>query len=150
GVNTPDATVLLTDEQGREYPFTFSRSGTSYRLDAGRLPAGLYTWKATVNLDGERLSDTGELVVRTLLAERTNTVADHGLWRDIAARTNGSVVSPGQLADLDAQLAQRKDLVARSYAQASFGDLISLRWLFGLLLLLLTVEWVVRRRHGSY
>lgn len=150
GVNTPDATVLLTDEQGREYLFTFSRSGTSYRLDAGRLPAGLYTWKATVNLDGERLSDAGELVVRALLAERTNTVADHGLWRDIAARTNGSVVSPGQLADLDAQLAQRKDLVARSYAQASFGELISLRWLFGLLLLLLTVEWVVRRRHGSY
>jgi hypothetical protein len=101
-------------------------------------------------LDGERLSDKGEVVVRELTAERVNTVADHALWRDIAARTQGSVVSPGSLADMEAQLAQRKDLVARSYAHASFSDLIGVKWLFFIILALLTVEWVVRRRNGSY
>jgi hypothetical protein len=149
-INTPEATMTLTDEQGREYAFTFSRAGSNYRLDAGRLPAGTYTWKAATTLDGERLSDKGEVVVRELTAERVNTVADHALWRDIAARTQGSVVSQGSLADMEAQLAQRKDLVARSYAHASFSDLIGVKWLFFIILALLTVEWVVRRRNGSY
>ncbi|MBL7982090.1 MAG: hypothetical protein JNL52_09795 [Flavobacteriales bacterium] len=149
-INTPEATLTLTDEEGRDYPFTFSRAGANYRLDAGRLPAGTYTWKATTTLDGERLSDKGEVVVRELMAERVNTVADHMLWRDIAARTEGSVVAPGSLVDLEKQLEQRKDLVARSYAHASFSDLIGVRWLFFLILALLTVEWVVRRRNGSY
>jgi hypothetical protein len=40
--------------------------------------------------------------------------------------------------------------VARSYAHASFSDLIGVKWLFFIILALLTVEWVVRRRNGSY
>ena len=43
-----------------------------------------------------------------------------------------------------------RSLVARSYAHASFSDLIGLRWLFFAILALLTTEWVVRRRSGTY
>jgi hypothetical protein len=149
-VNTPEVAIVLKDEEGREFPYAFSRTSTAYRLDAGRLPAGRYTWRATTELQGERYSAIGELNVRALMAEQVSTVADHRLWADIAARTGGTVLQPGQLAGLEESLIGDRQLVARSYSHASFSDLIGLRWIFFVLLALLTLEWALRRRNGAY
>jgi hypothetical protein len=149
-VNTPEATINLTNEDGRELAYTFSRSGTGYRLDAGVLPAGRYTWVAAVSLDGERLTAKGEFLVKPLVAEMMNTVADHDLWENIAARTGGIASSPADMDRIAEALKDRPELKARSYSHASFSDLIGLRWLFFPLLLLLTLEWVLRRRSGAY
>jgi hypothetical protein len=149
-VNTSEATIVLKDEEGREFPYTFSPSGSTYRLDAGRLPAGHYTWTAQVTLDGKRHTDSGELVVTALMAEQLSTVADHGLWADIVAQTGGRMVRPDEVGTLPDVVRGQRDLVARSYAHASFSDLIGLRWLFFAILALLTIEWVVRRRSGTY
>lgn len=149
-VNTPEAGIVLKDEQGREYPYTFSRTGSSYRLDAGRLPAGRYTWQARTELDGQRMTASGEVQVRALVAEALTTVADHGLLADLAARSNGSFVHPGELASLEESIRSRKEITARSYAHASFSDLIGSRWIFVVLLALLTLEWALRRRNGAY
>lgn len=149
-VNEPEASITLKDEEGRELAYTFSRAGTGYRLDAGVLPAGRYTWNAGTTLSGERLTAKGEFLVKPLLAEQMNTVADHGLWENIAARTGGIATGPTQLDRIAEALKERPEMAARSYSHASFSDLISLRWLFLPLLLLLTLEWALRRRSGTY
>ena len=149
-VNEPEATVVLKDEDGREYPYTFSRSGRSYRLDAGRLPVGRYTWRASTGLQGEKFTAIGEFHVRELMAEQVSTVADHRLWADIAARTQGSVVAANDPLALADRIGGEGGPVARSYAHASFSDLIELRWIFYIILALLTLEWALRRRNGAY
>lgn len=149
-VNTPEATITLKDDEGRELAYTFSRSGTGYHLDAGVLPAGRYAWTAGTTLDGERLTAKGEFLVKPLIAERMNTVADHGLWANISARTGGIATSPGDMDKIVNAMKDRPEMAARSYSHASFSDLIGLRWLFFPLLLLLTLEWALRRRSGAY
>lgn len=149
-VNVPEATITLKDDEGRELAYTFSRSGTGYHLDAGILPAGRYAWTAGTTLDGERLAAKGEFLVKPLIAELMNTVADHGLWANIAARTSGITASPADMDRIADALKDRPEMAARSYSHASFSDLIGLRWLFLPLLLLLTLEWALRRRGGSY
>lgn len=149
-VNDPEASITLKDEEGREFPYTFSRAGTGYRLDAGLLPAGRYTWSAGVTLSGERLTAKGEFLVKPLLAEKMNTVADHGLWENIAARTGGITTGPAQLGRITDALKERPEMAARSYSHASFSDLIGLRWLFLPILLMLSLEWALRRRSGAY
>lgn len=149
-VNTPEAKVRLTDTEGRELAYTFSRHGTGYRLDAGTLPPGRYTWKAETTLDGERLTDTGDLIVDPLVLELASTVADHALWNALSARTQGISTGPRDLDALVGAIRAERSIVARSYAHAGFSDLIGLRWIFFLLLGLLTLEWVLRRRSGAY
>lgn len=149
-VNDGEVTILLTDADGREYTYAFAQSGASYRLDAGRLPAGHYRWKARTTLDGKPQVAEGEFLVHALVAERFNTVADHHLLADLAARSGGVIVPPSAI-DQVAQAIQADDrIAARSYGQDRFNDLVSLRWPFFLLLALLTLEWVVRRRNGAY
>ncbi|MBL7937882.1 MAG: hypothetical protein JNL43_00865 [Flavobacteriales bacterium] len=149
-VSTQDVGIVLTNEEGREYPYSFSPAGASYRLDAGRLPAGTYKWQARTELDGIRYTKSGEVYVQELLAEQLSTVADQRLWADLAARTQGLMVRPGGTRAIDLAMQERKDLIARSYAHPSFSDLIGLRWIFFVILALLTAEWVLRRRNGAY
>jgi hypothetical protein len=89
-------------------------------------------------------------VVQALLAEQISTVADHGLLADLAARSGGILVHPGGLEAIAEAIRERPEIKPRSYAHASFSDLIGLRWIFFVLLALLTVEWVLRRRNGAY
>lgn len=149
-VNTPEATITLKNEDGHELAYTFSRTGTGYHLDAGVLPAGRYTWQAAATLDRDRLSAKGEFLVKPMVAELMNTVADHGLWANIAARTGGITATPGHMGAIADALKERPELAARSYSHNSFSDLIGLRWLFFPLLALLTLEWALRRRSGTY
>lgn len=149
-VNAAEVNLSVKNEDGREYLHTFSPSGNGYRADLGRLPAGSYTWTARTKADGTNHTTSGEFHVEALVAEQLSTVADHGLWNDLAVRTNGAVVAPGGTDAIVQALEARSDLVARSYTHPSFSDLIGLRWLFFVILGLLTCEWVLRRRNGAY
>jgi hypothetical protein len=149
-VNTPEAAINLKDEVGRDLSYTFSRMGTGYRLEAGVLPPGRYTYSASTTLDGERLSTKGELLVRPMIAEQLSTVADFGLLAALAARTQGIMVAPADADRLVETIAARRTIVPRSFAHASFSDIIGWRWLFFVLLALLTLEWAMRRRSGTY
>lgn len=149
-VNESEVSVTLKDEAGKEFPYAFRASGKAYRLDAGRLPAGRYTWEARTELNGERFSAKGELNVRQLFVERMNTVADHILLADLAARSGGRMVGPDSVDAIANAIKGERTIAARSYAHTSFSDLIGVRWLFFALLALLTVEWVLRRRNGAY
>lgn len=149
-VNTPEASITLTDEEGKELAYTFSRAGSGYRLQAGVLPPGRYGYVAKTELDGERLSAKGEFLVKPMVAELITTVADHDLWEAMAARSQGAVVSAQEMGRIPELIKAMKTIVPRSYAHASFSDLIGLRWLFFVLLALLSLEWALRRRSGSY
>lgn len=151
-VNTPEATITITDETGKDFPFTFGKTAGSYRLEAGQLPAGRYNYTARTTMASENYAASGGFTIEALVAEQLSTVADHGLWRDIAARSGGSVhaATDADVADIANALNAREDIAARSYAHTNFTDLISLKWLFFVLLALLAVEWGMRRWAGAY
>ncbi len=149
-VNTPEAAINLRNEEGRDLSYTFSRNGTGYRLEAGVLPPGRYTYAASTLLDGERFATKGELLVKPMVAEQLSTVADHELLAALAARTQGIMVSPAEMEEIVKAIDERRTIVPRSYAHASFSDIIGWRWLFFALLALLTMEWAIRRRNGTY
>ena len=149
-VNTPEASIIFTDEAGKDYAYAFSRKGTGYALEVGSLPPGRYTWKAAATLDKERLAATGAFVVNELVAERLSTVADHALLASIAARTQGLMVHAADVDRIADTIAVARAIVPRSYSHAGFSDLIGLHWIFFALLALLTLEWALRRRSGTY
>lgn len=149
-VNDVEAVITLTDEEGRDYPYVFIASGNGYRLDAGVLPPGQYSYTARTEREGVKNTTTGRLLVKELVAERLSTVADHGLLADIAAKTGGRMFRADNVASISDELLKNEQLVSRSYRQAVFNDLVSLRWLFFVLLALLTLEWSMRRYSGAY
>lgn len=149
-VNNRDVSMEIRNEQGDVFNYTFSPSASGYRLDAGRLPVGQYSYIAKANSDQGVLEEKGEFSVSPLIAEITQTIADHRLLYQFAKENNGERVFPNELSTLADFIRTRKEIVPVSFETKQLNDLISFRWILGILLGLLCMEWLLRKRAGTY
>lgn len=149
-VNSPDVFLNVIDENKRKYPFTFSKTSNAYRLDAGLFPPGEYKFEASTNLGGKTLAAQGTFVIKPVVAEVTNTTADHGMLQTLASRNGGEMIRAENLMQLAEKIKSREDVKSVSHSDIRLKDLISLKWIFFLILGLISTEWFLRKRNGAY
>jgi len=149
-VTTAEVTIEITNADGVVFPFTFSPSGTMYHLRAGLLPVGDYTYVAQTRLGGQTHRATGGFSVRAMNIEQLNLRADHQLLNLIAVQTDAEMVYPNQLDHLRNLLISRDDARPVTYIERVLRELINVKWLLILLILLLSVEYFLRRYFGAY
>ncbi len=149
-INEPSARLVITDVDGKEYSYTFNPAGNSYRLNAGILPVGNYRFRASVNTGTESLTYDGQFTVQPIQLERFETTANHSLLQLLSDRYGGALLGPTQLSDLPGQLEERGTVKPVIYETVNTRSAINLRWIFFLLLGLLTAEWFLRRYYGAY
>jgi hypothetical protein len=149
-ITTPDVTITIINSNNKSFPYTFSKTERGYTLNAGFLPAGQYRYKASVNINGKLYQSGGELSVTALQAEQTETVADHQLMYAIAHESGGEMFYPSQLNELSKKLLQRNDMKTITYSHYKLRDLVDWKLIFFIVMGLLTIEWFMRKRAGSY
>jgi hypothetical protein len=149
-ITTPDVTITLVNKDKKSFPYTFSKTEKGYTLNAGFLPSGQYTYKATVSVNGKVYNSSGELSVTALQAEQNETVADHQLMYTLAKQSGGEMFYPDQLDALSKKLLGRNDMKTITYSHYKLRDLVEWKLIFFIVLGLLTVEWFLRKRAGSY
>lgn len=148
-VNHPDAEFSCIDSNGQRTSYTFNRSGNGYALNLGVLSPGQYRYTAEVTFAGKSYTATGSFVVDPFDLESLNLVADHALMNTIAQTTGGAMLKPDSLGQLAALLEQREDMKPVIYAHTRYTELLDLPWILVLLILLLAVEWGVRKANGE-
>ena len=148
-VNTPDVTVQLKPENGKIFNYTFSKYGAAYRLDAGSLPEGNYSYVATTNLGNQKYTATGSFYVNALITEFQQTTANHQLLYTMAQQNGGKMVMPAQLLSIADELSKNEQIKTIRYEDRKYEELISFKWLFAFIMLLLSIEWFLRKRNGE-
>jgi hypothetical protein len=146
----PEVSLLIRDSEKREYPFTFSRGNGYYTLDAGSLPVGDYAWTAQVLVGGKTLTSEGQFSVYPLMLETAQTTANHKLLNQLAMTNGGEMVSASEVGALAGMITSNKNVTSIAYERNKMNDLIDVRWLLALILGLLSIEWLVRKRSGTY
>ena len=149
-VNDPEVNVVFTDESGKSYPFVFSRTDVGYRLDAGVLPVGTYTYTAGVDHNSQRLTDSGSLVIRPFALEAADLTANHNLLNAISEGTGGKMYYPNDLEQLVEDIKTSKTMQPVSYTTEILSSFLNFKWPFFLILILLSTEWFIRKRSGHY
>ncbi len=149
-INDPEVSVSITNEEGKKFPFTFSKTVNAYRLNAGIFPVGNYRYEAKVKAGSKVYSEKGEFNVAALQVETTHTVADHQLLYALSKKSGGELVYPDQLGKLAEILNAREDIKPVSHSEKKLSDLINLKWIFFLLLSLISLEWFMRKINGAY
>ncbi|SET56533.1 VWA domain-containing protein [Hymenobacter actinosclerus] len=141
-------TLTLTDEQQKTRTFTFAPTPDGAPVHLGELPAGLYRYQARATLGGQAQQDAGEVLVQEQQLEALQSRADHNLLAQLARRGGQRLYFPAQLDQLtqDIEKAGYKPVI---YEQEDLKDLINLKWLFFLLLTLVTAEWATRKYSGG-
>lgn len=149
-ITGPEVKMLLTNEDGKEYSYSFSTNEEIYELSIGALPAGLYSFRAETDPGTGILTKTGNFVVNPLNLEDINLIADHHLLNAIADETGGSSFMFGDIDNLIELIKNREDIKPVVYSKKRYTDLVDFFPLLVLLILLMGLEWFLRKFHGSY
>jgi len=149
-VNDPEVTVTIVNSEGKRFPFTFNRTSKSYFLNAGHLPVDNYSFTAKVSWGDKALSDEGIFTISALNIEKTNTIANHNLMYNISVKRGGEMVYPDEMESLFLKIMEKDEVTSISYSRKKFSELLNLPWILALILGLLSIEWFIRKRSGSY
>ena len=146
----------LRDEEGKTKQYDYVTGTGSSRYRIGSLKEGVYRYKATTQVGGSppnkagKLEEVrGEFSVAAQNIEAQNLTADFGLLRKMAAQTSGKFYEVKDMAKLGEEVSQTK-MKSLIHSDESFNSLINLKWVFFLLLALITTEWFVRKYSGGY
>jgi len=149
-INEPDVSMTVTSRDGREFNYTFNKSGNAYTLNAGLFTVGDYRFRASVNVNGENLSYEGQFSVQPLQLELYETTADHNILRLLSQEFGGEVVYPSAMTSLPQIIEEKGNVKPIIYQTSKTRSVINLKWIFFLLVGLLTLEWFLRRYFGAY
>ena len=144
-INTPEATLTLTDSAGKKQNFTFEKSGAAYRLNTGIQAGGVYTYAARTTYNGKAYAATGSFSVATIPLEAMESGADYNLLYSLSKKYGGSAVTRPGLASLYDSLVKNENIKPILQASERAVPLIDWRWFFFLILLVAVVEWLLRK-----
>jgi len=149
-INEPDAFLTIKDNEGKEYPFTFSKTMNAYMLNAGFFPEGNYVWTARTRYNNKDLLASGSFTVTPTQLEFVNTRADHQVLFSLSEKTGGKLFYPTQIQELVKAIESKAEVKPVMYSTTRTEPLINLRWLMIPILLLLALEWGIRKFNGGY
>lgn len=149
-INTPDVSLSIYNEAGKAFPFLFNKTANAYQLNAKFFPVGNYTYTAKVVYNGVEHKANGNFSVLALQLESQQTVANHRLLYGMAQQSGGEVVATDSIATLINKIKAQQSIKPMQYSSFKSQSIINLRWIFGLLALLLAIEWFMRKYLGGY
>lgn len=148
-INEPDVSVVITNSEGKDFNYTFNKQSKSYTLNAGVFPVGNYRLKGNVSYNGQTLTADGQFSIQPIQLELYETTADHAMLRRLSEEFGGQVFYRDQLEQLGEALLAR-DIKPVIYTTSRTRSVINLKWIFFLLLGMLSLEWFLRRYYGAY
>lgn len=152
-INDAEVKIEIINAEGNTFPFVFDYDnvgGKNYTLNAGILPIGDYSYKALAKTGEKTYTKQGKFSIIPINIETINTIANHQLMYQLAKQNNGEMYAPTELDKLRELLTKKEDIVPVAHTQKKLRDLIHFRWLFFVFLILISVEWFMRKYLGNY
>ena len=128
----------------RTYPFILKNSNYEVRLDG--IEAGIYTY--TVAVKGTKLSKSGSFEIIDFDVEKQFLSADMDRLQTLANTTGGKTYTTEQIGQLIRELETNERYLPVLKNQEKLQPLIDWKILLGILLLLLSLEWFLRKYNG--
>ena len=139
----------IKDEKGVARDFTYSTTADNTKFELSSLPAGVHRYRASTTVLGKAELSTGEFVIKDVQLENQNLTADFDVLRQLSNKTGGKFFKSNQLEAVK-QTILNHQVPEKIDATEDLKEMISLRWFFFLILMLMTVEWVMRKYLGGY
>ncbi|MGB0177250.1 MAG: hypothetical protein ACPF9D_08790, partial [Owenweeksia sp.] len=148
--NNPEVAMTIRSAQGKEYQFNFSKTASAYRLDAGTLPPGSYTWTASTQLGDDKFTRSGVFAVEKIQVEQADLVARHDLLKAMADESGGIFYQRNELQQMISDLVNNSSAKGIQRLKTSISSLLNKKALFFILLIFLAAEWGLRKYFGKY
>ncbi|MBQ2397567.1 MAG: VWA domain-containing protein [Bacteroidales bacterium] len=148
-VNNSEVKINLKNENGDKYDYTFSKTSNAYALEISELDPGKYNFTATTNFGGLDYKTEGSFIVSANELESIDLVAKHDLLYTLSVKTNGKLLYPSQMQDLEKILENQEDAKPIIHKIESSHKLINTFWYWIIIILCFSTEWFLRKYWGK-
>lgn len=149
-VNTPDVELKIKGEDGKGYEYKFNKTEKAYELNAGFLPVGSYSYTTSTQLGNNKYTASGKFSVSPLQLEEMRTRADYRVLYQLATQHNGSMHALADMDKIADEIDAKNQLKPVLYDTFMTESAINIKWIFFLLLILISLEWGIRKYLGGY
>jgi len=149
-VNTPDVNIRIKNDSLKEFSYLFDRINDYYKLDAGNLEPGDYTFEAETSLGNQHFTEKGSFSIVKNDIEIQNKRADYSVLYQLAQQSGGQFYPFGNYGTILDRIRDNKHITVQKHKQSITTEFINLKWLFLFLIVLLGVEWFFRKYWGIY
>ncbi len=149
-INKPDVKLQIVDSAGRKLELIMDRKDDFYILNVGSLPVGKYNYVATVKYNGKTYYVRGEFVVMATNIEYRNLRANLSLLYQLSKRTGGRLFYFNNADSLVNYINSNENIKPISFTSETVASFIEFKWIFFLILFLLSLEWFLRKFNGYY
>jgi len=148
--NSPDVSIKIQNDSLQEFNYQFDRTNDFYRLNAGNMKPGDYTFEASTQLGNQHFTEKGNFSIVKNDIEIQNTSADFGVLYHLSRETGGQFYIYDNYGTLLDAIGQNKQITVQQHQQTFQNEWINLKLLFFVLLVLLGIEWFFRKYWGIY
>lgn len=146
--NNPEVSFVVTNNQGKKFPYSFSRENRSYTLDLGQFSQGEYHWVANTKLGDQVYQKSGAFIVQDVDIESLNLTADISLLRSLSILHGGKTLSARNVDQVVDEIAKNPNIKPISFYSKSYTEL-SNSWFYLLLIFVIAIsEWFIRKYNG--
>ncbi len=149
-VNTPEVNIRIVNDSLQEFAYQFDRIDDFYVLNAGNLEPGDYTFEAETDLGNQHFTEKGSFSIVKSELEIQNLQADFDLLNQLSSQTGGKFFELTEYGTLLDTIVANKQITVQQHQQTFQTEWINLKSVFLILILLLGVEWFLRKYWGIY
>ena len=147
-VNTNLAKLTLTNQEGDQFKYDFNAVLSTYSIDIGRLKPGVYIYEAKI-VDGlKSFTKKGSFIVKPVNIEWSGRVPNFTLLQKLSLNTGAKFFLPANLGELEMVFSDQSKFPSISYTSETKYSLLHEKWIFVLIISLLTLEWFIRKYKG--
>lgn len=134
-------------QDGNRSSYSFFNTPSNSTFLAESLTEGAYRFSASTQIGGKVFTDAGEFVVRPNELESRELEANHLLLQNLSKMNSGNSVGIHSMA----KLAETPESKAKPIIEFTDWDenILNKLWILGLLIVLTSIEWFVRKWNGS-
>lgn len=147
-INKPEMELLLKDSKGKEYRYVFARRGNEYGLDLGVIPMGDYHFVVSTGIGKKEIIKEGDFAVIPEDIESRGIRADHRVLNQISQLSGGESFLPGKISELEKRLIDDPSMIPVVYEERFFDSVLSYGLIGIFLLMLMSLEWFLRKYWG--
>jgi len=148
--NNEDVTINITNSEGKVFSYIFSKNNKSYFLEIGTMPVGSYSYSTSSKIDGKEVTKTGTFTITEVNIETENTIANHQILYQLANDNGGKMYDKTELNKLLEDLKNNENITPVSFSNKELTDFLNFKWIFFIILSLLSLEWFLRKFFGGY
>jgi hypothetical protein len=146
-INEPEVNIELKNSEN-SYRFVFDKTLNAYTLNAGTLPVGDYTATAKTDFKGKTYTASANFSIKPINIEMQNTQANWAMLNTLSNQSGGSVFYAANMQNVADSIQANPNIQSILYENTQTKPLIDWKILFGLIVLLLSTEWVIRKYNG--